>query len=183
MIELGMIRDIVAIFGVIAGFTYYVMTVRNAQRNQQHQLETRQAQLFTQLALGITTTEGMRKYMEVLNWEWEDYHDFEMKYGSDNNPQAFAMRMSIWGMYQLVGKLLKEGLISLDLVYTLMSDTAIWQWAKWKDVIEEQRRRYYTSDFMAEWEYLCSELIRYKKELGFSWEPLATMGKYIPDEV
>lgn len=43
MIELGMIRDIVTIFGVIAGFSYFVLTVRNAQINQQHQLETRQA--------------------------------------------------------------------------------------------------------------------------------------------
>jgi hypothetical protein len=39
MIELSVVRDLVAIFGVIAGFSYYVLTVRNAQRNQQHQLE------------------------------------------------------------------------------------------------------------------------------------------------
>ena len=44
-----MIRDLVAIFGVIAGFTYYVMTVRNSQRMQQMTLETRQAQLFMQV--------------------------------------------------------------------------------------------------------------------------------------
>jgi len=43
------IRDLVAIFGVIAGFTYYVMTVRNSQRMQQMTLETRQAQLFMQV--------------------------------------------------------------------------------------------------------------------------------------
>ena len=30
MIELGMIRDLVTIFGVIAAFTYYALTVRNA---------------------------------------------------------------------------------------------------------------------------------------------------------
>ena len=52
MIELDVIRDLVAIFGVIAGFSYYVMTVRINQKNQelmlkaqQQQLETRQAQL------------------------------------------------------------------------------------------------------------------------------------------
>jgi len=44
-----MVRDVVAIFGVIAGFTYYVLTVRSSQRTQRQQLETRQAQLFMQL--------------------------------------------------------------------------------------------------------------------------------------
>jgi len=46
MIELSTIRDLVAIFGVIAGFSYYVLTVRATRKNQQQQLETRQAQLF-----------------------------------------------------------------------------------------------------------------------------------------
>ena len=31
MIELSTIRDLVAIFGVVAGFSYYVLTVRNAR--------------------------------------------------------------------------------------------------------------------------------------------------------
>ena len=42
MIELSVIRDLVAIFGVIAGFSYYVVTVRNQNR-------ARQAQLFMQI--------------------------------------------------------------------------------------------------------------------------------------
>jgi len=29
MIELSVVRDLVAIFGVMAGFTYYAVTVRN----------------------------------------------------------------------------------------------------------------------------------------------------------
>ncbi len=32
MIELSVARDLVAIFGVIGGFSYYVMTVRNARK-------------------------------------------------------------------------------------------------------------------------------------------------------
>jgi sensor domain CHASE-containing protein len=35
MIELSVIRDLVAIFGVIAGFSYYVLTVRANQKNQE----------------------------------------------------------------------------------------------------------------------------------------------------
>jgi hypothetical protein len=69
MIELGMVRDLVAIFGVIAGFSYYVMNVRNTRKNQELQLETRQAQLFTQIFLTRNTSESVSNYFEVLNWE------------------------------------------------------------------------------------------------------------------
>jgi hypothetical protein len=49
MIEISIIRDLVAIFGVIAGFSYYVLAVRATRKNQELTLETRQAQLFMQL--------------------------------------------------------------------------------------------------------------------------------------
>jgi len=34
-VTLQMVRDVVAIFGVIAGFTYYVITVRNQKQARQ----------------------------------------------------------------------------------------------------------------------------------------------------
>jgi hypothetical protein len=64
---------------------YYTMTLRYTRRNQDLQLETRQAQLFTQIALTQVKPEVLSDYFEILNWEWEDYADFERKYGSDNN--------------------------------------------------------------------------------------------------
>ena len=167
---------------------YYISTLRNSQRNQElsrkaqeQQLETRQAQLFNTNALHMLTGNFMEEYTELLNWEWNDYHDFETKYGSDNNPKAFAMRCRIWGYFNGIGKYLREGLIKIDLVNTLISDTATFQWYKWKDVIYEQRKRYYTENFLAEWEYLVSELLKYKAKLGFQWTPPETLGKYIPD--
>jgi hypothetical protein len=124
--------------GILVGVFYYVMTIRANQRNQQMQLETRQAQLFTQFFLGKITPEAMSDYFEVLNWEWEDYGDFEMKYGSDNNPQAAGKRLAWWQYFNMIGKLLREGLINLDLVYMLTTETSLFQWVKWRDVIEEQ---------------------------------------------
>ena len=42
MVELSVVRDIVAIFGVIAGFTYYVLTVRNTSKvSQKEQMNLR----------------------------------------------------------------------------------------------------------------------------------------------
>jgi hypothetical protein len=67
MIELSTIRDLVAIFGVIAGFSYYVITVRTNQRNQQNQLETRQAQLFWNIYDKFETRENSERFFEYIN--------------------------------------------------------------------------------------------------------------------
>lgn len=92
MIELSMIRDLVAIFGVLAGFSYYVLTVRANQKNQelalksqQQQLETRQAQLFMPLYSNVHDREFLKTIIPILlEWEWTDYDDFHSKYGTQN---------------------------------------------------------------------------------------------------
>ena len=61
MIELSVIRDLVAIFGVIAGLTYYMTTVRNQNR-------TRRAQLYMQIfnrlsSLDFTSSTRVTPYL------------------------------------------------------------------------------------------------------------------------
>jgi hypothetical protein len=80
-LTVSMIRDIIAIFGVLAGFTYYVLTVRNTRVNQQQQLETRQAQLFMQIFQEFSSVENFKVLNEVMAMEWDDYDDFMSKYG------------------------------------------------------------------------------------------------------
>jgi len=69
MIELSVTRDLVAIFGVIAGFSYYVLTVRNQNR-------TRQAQLFMQMYNRWNTLELRTQFDIVMNADWNDYEGF-----------------------------------------------------------------------------------------------------------
>ena len=80
MIELSLIRDLVAIFGVIAGFSYYVLTVRMNQR-------TMRLNLTNNLIQQMTNDEFLSKTLELGYMEWENYDDFEKKYGSDTNPE------------------------------------------------------------------------------------------------
>ena len=181
MVELSVIRDLMACFGVIAGFSYYVLTVRATRKNQQQQLETRRIQLFTQLANMLLDVGGNQNYIEVLNWGWEDYEDFERKYGSDRNPKEFAMRNVIWTTYNMMGKLVDEEAIDLDLVYTIFHDSIVWQWLKFRDVIYEQRRIYYTSDYMMFWEQLAEKLVALKAELFPDYTIPEGLGTYFPD--
>ena len=84
MIELSVIRDLVAIFGVIAGFTYYVLTVRNQNR-------TRQAQQLMNLYESYRSIESRRQSLEIQSWKYKDLDDFFDKYGDDTNPEAWAI--------------------------------------------------------------------------------------------
>ena len=83
MIELSNIRDFVAIFGVIAGFSYYVLTVRATRKNSR-------IQLVSQLSRDVGTENGVKNHFKLLNMEWESYEDFEKKYGSDTNLESHA---------------------------------------------------------------------------------------------
>ncbi len=181
MIELNFIRDLVAIFGVIAGFSYYVLTVRNAQRNQQLQLKARKAQLYNQVYSWFVETESLVEYMEMLNWEWTDYSDFERKYGSDNNVREYAKRSRVWSTLEMMGMMFKDGSVDIESIFPLRV-FAMFQWYKFKDVIEEQRKRYYTPTYLENWEFLINEMIKYGEKIGDPWEPPSTLSKYIPDE-
>ena len=91
MIELSAVRDVVAIFGVIAGFTYYVSIVRNNQRNQKLALETRKLQIYTTYRQVFTHHDFMRRYVDVMyNQVWEDVDDYFQKYGPSTNPDEYS---------------------------------------------------------------------------------------------
>ena len=180
MVELSVIRDLVACFGVIAGFSYYVLTVRATRKNQQMQLEARKAQLYSQIYSWFVETKNFVEYMEMLNWEWTDYGDFEKKYGSDNNVLAFATRNRVWSTFNMMGMMVRDGSITIENIYPLHT-MAMFQWFKFKEVIEEQRKRYYTPIFLEDWEYLVDEMIKHGEKIGYPWTPPATLTKYVLD--
>ena len=182
MIELSMVRDLVAIFGVIAGFSYYVLTVRATRRNQDLQLETRQSQLFHQVTSPMMNVQAISEYMEMLNWEWDDYNDFEMKYGSDNNLREYAIRTRLWMNLIYISREARMGLLDIEHLYNGLDVFLLFCWFKFKDVIFEQRKRYYTETYMAEWEYIVNEIIKYREQIGDPWTPPTTLSRYIPDQ-
>ena len=81
MIDLSVIRDLVAIFGVIAGFSYYVLTVRANQRNQKQQLEARRLEMFMRLHQSKYDQKGLENIFMLMNLEWDDIDDYMQKYG------------------------------------------------------------------------------------------------------
>ena len=161
MVELSTIRDLVAIFGVIAGFSYYVITVRNASR-------TRKTQLAQHISEKITSLEKSLISLELLEMEWDDFDDFLRKYDSTINQDNYSKRALIWGMYNEVGVFLKQGLIDIATVYELGGTLRpLLHWKKFKPIILELRKRYDDNTYEG-FEYVATEISKERVRRGLS---------------
>jgi len=164
MIELSVIRDLVAIFGVIAGFSYYVLTVQNAQRNQKKQLETRQAQLFMPLFETYRNKEFRRQVREIQDQKWEDHNDFMEKYGPVNNPDAFSSRVAVSSYFDGIGVLLKKNLLDINMVNDLIGNSIISVWEKIGTMLIKTRERTQNPFIYNDFEYLYLEIYNYREQ-------------------
>jgi hypothetical protein len=172
---LQVVRDLVAIFGVIAGFTYYVLTVRNAQRTrelslkaQEQALETRQTQLFMQIYQQLNSEESHKTVMELYNLEIKDYDEYLHKYDSSVNPAHYGKRAHIWYSYNTIGELLRMGIIELELLIRLQLDLpVILMWEKWEDIIRATRVRENIPDLWESFEYLYDEMKKFRSSRGY----------------
>ena len=124
---------------LVVGIVYYLIIMRNTQRNQELQLETRQAQLFMQIYNRWADRDMSKMEFEFQEWEWEDYDDWERKYESDLD--ALSLRATLGKYYEGIGVLIKRGLVDPTLVDDLMSSAIIMYWRKFSPIIEEGRRR------------------------------------------
>ncbi|MFX0203395.1 MAG: hypothetical protein ACFFCW_45415 [Candidatus Hodarchaeota archaeon] len=114
MIELSVIRDLVAIFGVIAGLTYYVLIVRNSQRLRKMQIIFNWQQI-------MTHPENHRVWTNfVYHQNFSDYEDWLEKYGPINNPDAYVMMQATWASIRYTGTILQEGLVKADLIWKII---------------------------------------------------------------
>ena len=136
MIELSVIRDFVAIFGVIAGFSYYVLTVRNANT-------ARKIQLINSSSLR-TTLEVAHISLELLDMQWEDFDDFVRKYDSKVNHDNYAKRAFMFGNQERIGLLLHEKIIDIDTTFNMLDGgyAMIQMWNKFEPIFLKQRELY-----------------------------------------
>ena len=178
MIELSVVRDLVAIFGVIAGFSYYVLTVRNAQKTreltlkaQEQSADTRQAQLLMQIYNNLREDKFNTQYVELQRkYEFRDYDDFMEKLGDD--VEFRAMINSVCGFFEGVGVLVYRNFLDPQLVDDLMSSYIFQTWEKIGPYIKERRLRINRPELWDKFEYLYEEIMKiYIQEHGHRFSP------------
>jgi len=119
-VTLTLVKDVLTIVGVIAGFSYYVMTVRNANK-------ARQIQLSLHLSETMRDIETNKIGIELLKMEWKDFDDFVSRYDSTVNADSFTKRWKMWNTMESVGYMLHKGFLEIDSVYNIMGSYALLQ--------------------------------------------------------
>ena len=137
---------------------YYMLTLRNSQKAQQLQLETRQAQLFMQIYYTWSSRENINVRRELRTWTWTDYDDFIKKYGEANNSEANTLFQELATWFEGIGVLIKRKLIDPAFVDDLMSGHTLWGWEKFGSFVRERRVRDNLPYYYEFWEYLYDEV-------------------------
>ena len=133
VIELSVVRDLVAIVGVVVAFSYYVLTLRNADR-------TRQTQIMLQIFNASTDPSRLAVMQRVLQeYEWTDYEDYKKKYAFDVNPEAHVDIQGIRNFMSHLGVLLASGRIDSELLGMSMTGVTQLLWYKLEPVILAER--------------------------------------------
>ena len=147
--------------GLLVGIFYYIMVLRNQQKSQKHAEDTRQAQLFMDIYKELLT--GSEVMYLILDMEYDDFEDFERKYGRDNNPEANDMITKHMLLVEGVGVLVREGYVSVRLVALLTSGLVRIGWEKLRDYVYERRKRSFPR-WSIEYEYLYNTLMEYAEK-------------------
>ena len=144
--------------GVCIAAIYYVINLRNSRKSMQFTLETRQAQLFMQVYSTFCSDHIQRARNEVSKWSYRNYDDFQSKYGSDVNPEAYQLHSSLSFFFEGIGVLVLRKLIDPSLVDDLMSGPIITYWEKMRPLYLEYRTRFDWPQFGEHIEYLYNHI-------------------------
>ena len=140
--------------GLTASVLYYTMVLRNANKTQQMQLETRQVQLFEYFLEKITLELWELQYEVINEWSWETPEDFFKKYGHPYDPNSELEKLvPLLAIYERMGILLKEGLFDIEMMYDMVGGTPIRLWEKLEPIADYWRTRYETGVKGMMWEY------------------------------
>ena len=123
-----MVLSTIQTVSLVLGIIYYLTIMRNNQKNQQMQLETRQAQLFMYMYDRWSGPEFMKSWYEIRLWKWTGYDDFMDKYGDKNNPDRYLAFSTVSKFFEGLGVLVKRGFVEPSLVDDLMSGFIIIFW-------------------------------------------------------
>ena len=152
--------------GIIISILYYASVLRNANKTQQLQLETRQAQLFmnihSQSFGSLTWSKSLRT---VLSAEFTDYDDYMKKYRMKNptDKETGEHMMYIFNFFEGLGVYVREGLIDVRLVALTMTSPIELVWEKYEEVTMMIRERLNQPRWWSEFEYLYNEVKKYNK--------------------
>ena len=133
-----------------------MIIMRNSQRNQQMQLETRQAQLFMNTYLHATTEEYTKADYDLFNIDLKSIEDWYELLEDKEKYTSFNM----WALYyEGVGVLVRKQLVDIDHVARLLSGMIMSFWEKIEAGVKAMREHYDYPRAMIEAEFLYNSVV------------------------
>ena len=161
-----MVLSTLQTIALIVGIIYYLIIMRNSQRNQELTLETRQAQMFMQIYHRLNDPYLQKAIIILHGVDFKDIDDFLSKSNSET-AEGRELKESITAFisyYEGVGVLVREGLIDIRYVALLICGMTKNTWEKFKDIAPKIREQPGMKRWASEWEYLYNELMKYLEE-------------------
>ena len=166
MTDAQTISILLAGLSIAASIVYYASVLRNQNKTQQLQLETRKLQIVKEIWDWISDEEGYKQFFQIMTLTWIDYDDFQKQYGASTNIEAYTMRFSVQSKLNGFGYMVKEGAIDIETVYDHSAGRVVWMWQKYKPIIYSDRKRLGASYIFKWWEYLAEELLKEAERRG-----------------
>ena len=137
MADLEQLLTYLTLISVPIGVFYHILMLNNTKKNQQMQLETRQAQLLMNIMNTFRSTEFRKQWHQIEQIQWTDFEDFIEKYEKDVD--TMAAWTSVLTFFEGVGVIVKGQLIELDLIYALLGGSVIMPWERFETLIMGDR--------------------------------------------
>jgi len=171
MVSFEFLAVILTGLGLIVSILYYTTVIQNANKTQNMQLDTRQAQLFMNIYTQFISKEFSEDWIEVtFHREWDSLEDYIEKYGQDNL-KAAAQSVSVFAFFEGVGVLLKRNLIDISMVDDLMSSYVLLTWRKYGPLMRERSEASNRPELWEHVHYLYDKIKQtYKEQHGHNFQ-------------
>jgi hypothetical protein len=79
---------------------------------------------------------------EIQKWRWETPEEFMQKYGPVETPVEWYKFRKLFGIYENMGILLKEGVFEIEMLYDWAGGMPIRLWEKYENIVDYYRVNY-----------------------------------------
>ena len=165
MIDLQTISIVLASVSVSIAAFYYAFTLRYTRMNMRNTLETRQTDILTRLHSTWGSEDLQRASWKVVELDFEDYDNFEKKYGpiTEGTPLNIEIFRVGW-FFNGLGVLVHKGLADVEKVEELFGYAVVWLWDKLGPIFLAGRKIYNQPRSLEWFEYLYNEMKKHQEQ-------------------
>jgi len=159
MVDATFVLNLVETVGILVGVTIAIIQLRDIDKTNERDLETRQTQLQMNILAQTRTMNFLTRIWQVIYLqEFNTYEEWIEKYGPRTNPEAYTTYVYVTGMYQNLGILLKRNILSIEeIAEQIRPMSFITLWKKIEPIVEHHRRTLNPEAYVP-FEYLANEM-------------------------